>query len=82
MEPAAGTLVILTGLAKSFVEISQIVSKNEPIGLMPGAVAEMQENLNGSERESGLFAKETLYMEVRQGRQPINPADILRLGIE
>ncbi len=82
LEPAAGTLVILTGLATRFVEISQIVSEGEPIGLMPGAVAEMQEKLNGSERESGLFALETLYMEVRQGRQPIDPAAILRLGNE
>ncbi|NNE79347.1 MAG: peptidoglycan DD-metalloendopeptidase family protein [Silicimonas sp.] len=80
LEPAAGSLVILAGMGLSFVQRGQIVSRNDPIGLMGGRQLGPQENLIETARESGLFGGETLYMEVRQGRLPVDPAAILRLG--
>ena len=72
----------MAGLGESFVRQGQIVSKDDPIGLMGGRQPGPQENLIETARDSGLFRGETLYMEVRQGRLPVDPAAILRLGQE
>ena len=80
LEPKAGYLVILAGLERSFVRQGQIVAKGEPIGLMGGKLANAQENLNELLRNGSLLGRETLYMEVRQGLSPIDPASLLVLG--
>ncbi|MDA8586111.1 peptidoglycan DD-metalloendopeptidase family protein [Rhodobacteraceae bacterium] len=78
LEPEAGVLVILAGLAQSFVRQGQIVSQDEAIGLMGGKLSRPQEKLNDILRNSSLLGAETLYMEVRQGLSPIDPADLLK----
>lgn len=82
LEPKAGALVILAGMETSFVRLGEIVSTSAPIGLMGGAHTSKQKKLNESMHESSHFGSETLYMEVRQGRAPVDPADLLRLGEE
>ena len=80
LEPRAGYLVILSGLERSFARQGQIVAMGEPIGLMGGKLANAQENLNELLRNGSLLGRETLYMEVRQGLSPIDPASLLVLG--
>lgn len=82
LEPEAGSLVILAGMKTSFVRLGEIVSAKAPIGLMGGKQTSKQKKLNGSLQESGQLGQETLYMEVRQGRAPVDPAALLRLGEE
>lgn len=82
LEPEPGALVILAGIGQSFVQRDQIVDAGDPIGLMGGVSPRVQENLNETFSNSGLFGGETLYMEIRQGRTPVDPAEILRLGEE
>lgn len=82
LEPEAGALVILAGMETSFVQLGEIVSAKAPIGLMGGKQTSTQENLNESLQESSQLGAETLYMEVRQGRAPVDPAAFLRLGDE
>lgn len=79
LEPQGGALLILAGLGKSFVQRDQIVSKSEPIGFMGQNSRAAQENLNDNHDKSSLFRTETLYMEIRQGRAPVDPADLLTL---
>lgn len=80
LEPQAGALVILAGLGQSFLRRGQIVAAGEPIGLMGGRFDPSQEKLNETSRDSGHFAGETLYMEIRRDRSPVDPADVLQLG--
>ncbi len=74
LEPRAGELLILAGLGRVFVRRGQIVSKGEPIGLMPGDTQSAQEILIETNDVGGQSARETLYIELRQGREAIDPA--------
>ncbi len=74
LEPRAGELLILAGAGSLFVQRGQIVSEGEPVGFMGGEQAAAQEKLIetadvGSQREP-----ETLYIELRQGKDAIDPA--------
>ncbi|NNE87042.1 MAG: peptidoglycan DD-metalloendopeptidase family protein [Silicimonas sp.] len=82
LEPKPGALVILAGMETSFVRLGEIVSAEAPIGLMGGKQTSEQQKLNESSQESSKLGQETLYMEVRQGRAPVDPAALLRLGEE
>ena len=82
LEPKAGALVILAGMETSFVRLGQIVAAEAPIGLMGGSQTSKQKKLNESSQENSPLGTETLYMEVRQGRTPVDPEDLLRLGEE
>ena len=80
LEPKAGYLIVLTGVDRGFVRQGEIVAKGDPIGLMGGKLANAQENLNELLRNGSLLGQETLYMEVRQGLSPIDPAPFLVPG--
>ena len=80
LEPEAGLLVVLAGIGRGFVQSGQIVAKGEGLGLMGGQIPAAQEKLNDLLRNSGLPGEETLYMEVRQGREPIDPTSLMRPG--
>ena len=79
LEPKGGSLMILAGLGRSFVQQGQIVAKNEPIGFMGGKEPPTQENLIENSDKSSLFGVETLYMEIREEQAPVDPADLLTL---
>ncbi|RZW06093.1 MAG: peptidase M23 [Rhodobacteraceae bacterium] len=78
LEAAPGTLMILTGHGQSFVERGEIVSEGSPIALMGGGERPAQEKLNESALLGGQSRAETLYIEIRQGQAPVNPAAFLR----
>lgn len=82
LEPSAGALVILAGMETSFVRLGEIVSAQAPIGLMGGTQTSKQKKLIENLQETSQLGPETLYMEVRQGRAPVDPAALLRLGEE
>lgn len=78
LEPAPGTLMILSGFGQSFVVRDQIVAKGEPIALMEAATGVAQENLNETSLLGGQSSDETLYIEVRRGQAPVDPAAFFR----
>ncbi len=82
LEPRAGELLILAGAADIFVRRDQILSKGEPIGLMGGDFALAQEKLIETEQGGGQPWRETLYIELRQGREPVDPASRFPRQIE
>ncbi|NNL19182.1 MAG: peptidase M23 [Boseongicola sp.] len=73
LEPQPGELLILAGAGEVFVNRGQILSKDEPIGFMSGDFAQAQENLIETEQGSGQLGRETLYIELRQGREAVDP---------
>lgn len=73
-EPATGYLLILAGLGTVYGDTGDIVEAGAPLGLMgePGdaaaAISAQAPESGGAERS------ETLYMELRQGEAPVDPA--------
>lgn len=74
VEPGPGYLLVLAGLGAMYGEVGEVVGAGAPLGLMGGAdasgdlVADMR-------NPSGANGSETLYMELRQGGQPVDPGD-------
>lgn len=56
--------VVLTGIGRVYVDKGQTVGRGEPIGRMP--------NLSDK--------KTVLYLELRKGEDPVNPANIIQLA--
>lgn len=75
LEPAAGTLWVIAGLAESFGEAGQIVPDGTPIGLMGGVIVDAQAILNESAQGSAGQRTQTLYLEVRDRQGVVNPTD-------
>lgn len=79
VEPARGYLMIFAGLAQVFGEVGDVLKAGDPVGLMGGTEAPAQEF--GSQfvadavRGGGAGRSETLYLELRQGNETLDPAD-------
>ncbi len=67
LEPAAGYLLILAGLSTVYGETGDVLEAGAPVGLMGGRDLAAAEG-TGAERT------ETLYIELRQDAEPIDPA--------
>ena len=74
LETGPGYLLVLAGMGAVFGEVGEIVAAGAPLGLMGGA-----DTLNdpGADHRNGTGGNgtETLYMELRQGGQPVDPGD-------
>jgi murein DD-endopeptidase MepM/ murein hydrolase activator NlpD len=73
LEPANGYLLILAGLGTVYGEVGEVVSSGAPLGLMGGTEAEAAEFLGPAQEGSGAGGSETLYVEMRQGAEPVDP---------
>ncbi|MCB2127960.1 MAG: peptidoglycan DD-metalloendopeptidase family protein [Rhodobacteraceae bacterium] len=74
VEPAAGYLLVLAGLGVVYGEIGDVVEAGAPLGLMGGADT-MPAAIGLPVTESaGGGQTETLYMELRQGKEPVDPS--------
>lgn len=74
LEPAADVLFIFAGLAEVFGEAGQILPAGAPIGLMGGEIPPVDAILTETNAGSGPRATESLYLEVREGQGPVDPA--------
>ncbi|MGH1463858.1 MAG: murein hydrolase activator EnvC family protein [Cognatishimia sp.] len=75
LEPQPGLLFVLAGLATVFGDVGEVVPSGTPVGLMGGNDPEIGAILSQSSEGTGQDRTETLYIEVRQGKTPINPED-------
>jgi septal ring factor EnvC (AmiA/AmiB activator) len=75
LEPQADTLFVFGGLDAVFGEIGQVIPSGDPIGLMGGSV---QTDVSLSGDGAGNTRPETLYIEVREFNQPVDPQDWFR----
>ncbi|MDE0590863.1 peptidoglycan DD-metalloendopeptidase family protein [Halocynthiibacter sp. C4] len=74
LEPQSGTLMVIAGMNEVYGEVGQVVSGGTAIGLMGGKSPNAEEFLQNSTEGSGAQRSETLYIEVRQGNAPVDPA--------
>ncbi|OYX44747.1 MAG: peptidase M23 [Rhodobacterales bacterium 32-67-9] len=74
VEPASGYLLILAGLGTVYGETGDVVEAGAPMGLMGGAATEMLAFPADGQEGGGADRTETLYIELRQGKEPVDPA--------
>lgn len=79
LEPARGYLIVMAGFSRIFGEVGDVVMAGEPLGLMPGtepSAAEFGADFVLSSAAGGDGARmQTLYLELRKGKQALDPAD-------
>ncbi|WP_134678527.1 murein hydrolase activator EnvC family protein [Paracoccus ravus] len=78
-EPARGYLMVFAGLGQVFGEVGDVLAPGEPIGLMGGtepAAAEFgAEFVANAAMGGGAGQTETLYVELRKGKETLDPAE-------
>lgn len=75
LEPATGYLLILAGLGTVYGDTGDVLPAGAPVGLMTGAE---QDPGPAGQEGGGADRTETLYMELRQGKEPVDPAPWFR----
>lgn len=74
LEPSPGILFVLAGLAQTFGETGEVLPAGAPIGLMGGEPPAPDAILTETAQVAGTLRPETLYLEVRDGQSPVDPA--------
>lgn len=73
VEPAKDYLLVLAGLGTVYGETGDVLAAGAPIGLMPGDAATDGAIVDAAQEGDGTDRPETLYMELRQGGEPVDP---------
>lgn len=74
LEPGNGYLLVLAGLGTVYGTVGEVVGAGAALGLMGRTRATEAEFLAAPQEVSGARETETLYMEIRQGTEPVDPA--------
>lgn len=78
LEPAEGYLLVLAGLGTVYGETGDVLAAGAPVGLMGGSEPGAQEFgadfVQAAQKGGSAGRTETLYMELRKGKQPVDPA--------
>ncbi|MCV2872671.1 peptidoglycan DD-metalloendopeptidase family protein [Defluviimonas sp. WL0050] len=74
VEPASGYLLILAGLGTVFGETGDVLEAGAPVGFMGDRSTGAAANLAQDQEGGGAARAETLYIELRQGKEPVDPA--------
>ena len=79
LEPAQGYLLVLAGLGTVYGEVGDVLPRGTPVGLMGGSEPAAQEFgadfIKAAQNGGGADRSETLYLELRKGKTPVNPAE-------
>jgi len=78
LEPAPGTLFVLSGLAEVYGRAGEVLPAGSPVGLMGGQAPDPDAVLSPIGEGAGTGRSETLYMEVRQDGVPVDPESWFR----
>ena len=82
LEPAGGYLLVLAGMQQVYGSAGEVLPQGAPIGLMGGKDPKIEAFLADPAEGGGTERSETLYMELRQGDTPIDPAGWFGLNKE
>ena len=74
LEPAPDILFVLAGLEEIYTEVGQVIPEGFPIGLLGGSLPTVDGILTQSEGGNRGSSTQTLYLEVREGQSPVDPA--------
>ncbi len=79
VEPARGYLLVFAGMSQVFGEVGDVLKAGDPVGLMGGTEAPAQEFgaqfVADAARGGDAGRGETLYLELRNGQETLDPAD-------
>ena len=75
LEPGGGYLLVLAGMDQVYGRVGEVVARGAALGLMGGTEGAGTEFLVASPQDSGVFDTETLYLELRQGADAVDPTD-------
>ncbi len=75
IEPAPGYLMVAAGMGSVFPRVGDVVAAGAALGMMPGAVTGEAEFATqfATQGDSPVNRSETLYLELREGGQAIDP---------
>ena len=73
LEPGDGYLLVLAGMQTLYGEVGEVIAAGAPVGLMGGGDPGVQEFLVEAAQDGGARDTETLYLELRQGADPVDP---------
>ncbi|QYX56263.1 peptidase M23 [Roseovarius sp. SCSIO 43702] len=73
LEPQAGLLLVFAGLDVVYGETGEVLPGGSPVGLMGGDGADADGILPGDADKAGSDWSETLYIEVREQNEPVDP---------
>jgi len=73
LEPGGGYLLILSGLDTVYGEVGDVVGAGQALGLMGGTAASGADILTADGAQGGDSGTETLYVEIRQRAEPVDP---------
>ncbi|EYD75709.1 Peptidase, M23/M37 family [Rubellimicrobium mesophilum DSM 19309] len=79
LEPAPGTLFVLAGLAEVYGDAGEILPEGAPLGLMGGETPDADAILTGTPQAGDAARTESLYLEVRDAGEPVDPGTWFRL---
>lgn len=74
LEPQAGYLLVLAGLGDVFAAEGSVVAPGTVLGVMPGGPTAREAYFVAVPQAGGANRTETLYMELRDGGAPVDPA--------
>lgn len=79
VEPSRGYLLVMAGMGQVFGEVGDVLAAGEPVGLMGGAELPAQEFgaqfVADAAKGGDAGQPETLYLELRKGKETLDPAD-------
>lgn len=73
LEPANDVLLVLAGLDEVYGDVGAVLPAGTAVGLMGGAAPDLDAFVENATQGTGAGLSETLYIEVREGGQPVNP---------
>jgi septal ring factor EnvC (AmiA/AmiB activator) len=75
LEPGGGYLLVLAGLDTIYGQTGEVLANGAALGLMGGGEPGVAEFLATSQEGGGVQGTQTLYIELRQGAEPVDPTE-------
>lgn len=75
LEPGSGYLMILAGLDTIYGAVGDVVGPSAALGLMGGGEPGVADFMVSAQEGGGVQGTQTLYIELRQGAEPVDPAE-------
>ncbi len=73
LETDEGRLIVLAGLAQINTRSGEPVARGAPLGMLGGRSPNVDEYVMLQDTETGSGLRESLYIEIRDGRGPVDP---------
>ena len=74
LEPENDVLLVLAGLEESYGDVGEVIPAGTAIGLMGGETPDLDAFVENATLGTGTALSETLYIEIREGGKPVDPA--------